>query len=114
MAAPVSSSRQSEAAAGWNCLKAGSFQRLLPRGDVPFSWVNPLPLWRSRNDKLARWLGDPTNDLRREWISQLGGPDQDFLLKTYADCDKVSAIILGDTGEGDGSQYAVVPGLLRE
>ncbi|MFL5914891.1 MAG: metallophosphoesterase family protein [Gaiellaceae bacterium] len=114
MAAPVSSSRQSAAAAGWGCIKTGSFQRLLPRGDVPFSWVNPVPLWRSRNDKLARLLGDPVNDLRREWIEQLGGSQQNFTVESYADRDKVSAIILGDTGEGDGSQYAVVPGLLRE
>jgi Calcineurin-like phosphoesterase len=114
VAAQVNSSRESAAAAGWNCVKRGSFHRLLPRGDVPFSWVNPLPLWRSRNDKLARWFGDPTNDLRREWVGQLGGPQQDFIVRSYAGRDRISAIVLGDTGEGDGSQYAVVPGLLRE
>lgn len=74
---PVPSSRESASAAGWHCTKLGSFRKLLPRGDVPFSWINPLPLWRSRNDKLARWFGDPTNDLRREWVRRLGGPGQD-------------------------------------
>ncbi len=67
----VPSSRESATAAGWHCTKLGSFRRLLPRGHVPFSWINPLPLWRS-------------------------------------------AIVMGDTGEGDGSQYALVPGLLKE
>src|SRR5207247_6347594 len=74
----------------------------------------PYALWRSRNDKLARWFGDPTDDLRREWIRRLGGPQQDFTIGDYADRSDVSVTLLGDTGEGDGSQYALVPGLLKE
>jgi hypothetical protein len=108
------SSRVSQRHAGWLCAHRGSYRKLLPHREGPFSWLNPLPLWRSRNDKLARWFGDPTNDLRRAWIDRLGGPDQDFTVRDYADQSEVSAILLGDTGEGDGSQYAVVPGLLRE
>jgi hypothetical protein len=111
---PVPSSRESASAAGWHCTKLGSFRKLLPRGDVPFSWINPLPLWRSRNDKLARWFGDPTNDLRREWVRRLGGPEQDFTISACADRGSISVIVMGDTGEGDGSQYALVPGLLKE
>lgn len=111
---PVPSSRQSAAAAGWGCETLGSFRQLLPRGHVPFSWINPLPLWRSRNDKLARWFGDPTDDLRREWIRRLGGPQQDFTIRDYSDRGEISVILLGDTGEGDGSQYALVPALLKE
>jgi hypothetical protein len=110
----ASSSRTSAAAAGWGCRQPGSFSGLLPRGGVSFSWINPVPLWRSRNDKLARWFGDPTDDLRREWIRRLGGPQQDFTVSDYADRSEISVIVLGDTGEGDGSQYAVVPGLLKE
>jgi hypothetical protein len=111
---PTLSSRQSATAAGWHCAKLGTFRKLLPHGDVPFSWINPLPLWRSRNDKLARWFGDPTNDIRREWIRRLGGPQQNFTITSYADRDSISVIVMGDTGEGDGSQYALVPGLLKE
>jgi len=107
-------SRESAGAAGWRCTKVGSFRGLLPRGEIPFSWLNPLPLWRSRNDKLARWFGDPTNDLRREWVSRLGGPQQNFTIGTYAERSAISVIVMGDPGEGDGSQYALVPGLLRE
>ena len=110
----VPSSRESATAAGWHCTKLGSFRRLLPRGHVPFSWINPLPLWRSRNDKLARRFGDPTDDLRREWIRRLGGPQQDFTISSYADGSAISVIVMGDTGEGDGSQFALVPGLLKE
>jgi hypothetical protein len=110
----VRSSRDSRYAAGWDCDKVGSFRKLLPRGDVPFSWINPLPLWRSRNDKLARWFGDPTNEIRREWIRRLGGPEQDFTIRDHAERPEISLVVLGDTGEGDESQYAVVPGLLRE
>jgi len=111
---PVSSSRESASAAGWRCAELGGFRKLLPRGDVPFSWISPVPLWRSRNDWLARWFGDPTNDMRREWIRRLGGPQQDFTISGYADRSKGSLTVIGDTGEGDGSQYAVVPGLLKE
>jgi hypothetical protein len=111
---PAPSSRESAAAAGWGCEPLGSFNTLLPRGHVPFSWINPLPLWRSRNDKLARWFGDPSDDLRRAWIDRLGGPEQDFTLRDYAARSEISMLVLGDTGEGDGSQYALVPGLLRE
>jgi hypothetical protein len=111
---PLVSSRASASAAGWRCAKLGSFRTLLPRGDLPFSWLNPLPLWRSRNDKLARWFGDPTNDLRREWVRRLGGPEQEFTISDHAGEEAVSVIVIGDTGEGDGSQYALVPALLKE
>jgi hypothetical protein len=110
----IPSSRILQRHAGWRCARRGSYRMLLPHRERPFSWLNPLPLWRSRNDKLARWFGDPTNDLRRAWIDRLGGPDQDFTVRDFADQNEVSAILLGDTGEGDGSQYAVVPGLLKE
>jgi hypothetical protein len=110
----AASSRFSQRHAGWRCAERGSYRKLLPHRERPFSWLNPLPLWRSRNDKLARWLGDPTNDIRRAWIERLDGPSQDFTITDYAERGEISAILLGDTGEGDGSQYAVVPALLKE
>jgi hypothetical protein len=108
------SSRESQASAGWHCVQLGDFRKLLPRADRPLSWINPLPLWRSRNDTLARLFGDPTNDMRRAWVRQLPGREHDFAIHDYADRAEISVALLGDTGEGDGSQYAVVPGLLKE
>jgi hypothetical protein len=77
------SSRDSVAGAGWQC-EAGAFEQLLPKRTRPFSWLSPVPLWQSRNDRLARRFGDPTNDRRRAWM------------------------------KGDASQYAVVPPLLAQ
>jgi|SRR6266545_1491259 len=114
MQTPVRSSRDSPAGAGWRCRRVGNFRKLLPHGDRPFSWMNPLPLWRSRNDTLARRLGDPVNDLRRGWVEHLPGRQHDFTVTDYAHRSEISVALLGDTGEGDGSQYAVVPGLLTE
>ncbi len=114
MQTPVRSSRDSPAGAGWRCRRVGNFRKLLPHGDRPFSWMNPLPLWRSRNDTLARRLGDPVNDLRRGWVEHLPGRQYDFTVTDYAHRSEISVALLGDTGEGDGSQYAVVPGLLTE
>lgn len=108
------SSRDSPAGAGWHCRHIGTFRSLLPRGDRPFSWTNPVPLWRCRDDTLARWLGDPVNDIRRAWIERLPAGQRDFTVCGYGDQTEISVAVLGDTGEGDGSQYAVVPGLLKE
>lgn len=108
------SSRESPAGAGWHCRHPGNFRTLLPHGDRPFSWINPAPLWRSRNDTLARLFGDPTNLMRRGWVGTLPGGHHDFTIRDYAGRSEISVAVLGDTGEGDGSQYAVVPGLLKE
>jgi hypothetical protein len=102
------SSRESPAGAGWRC-EAGRFAELVPARRRPFSWLDPTPLWRSRDDRLARWLGDPTNDRRRAWMAGRGG---DLVVGDYADREAISFLVMGDTGEGDGSQYAVVPPLL--
>jgi hypothetical protein len=72
-------SRDSVAAAGWNC-EANSFEELMPGSRrKPFSWLNPVPLWQSRNDRIARRLGDPTNETRQRWLRQLypdGSPNR--------------------------------------
>ncbi len=47
-------------------------------------------------------------------VRRLGGPEQDFTIAAYADRGSISVMVMGDTGEGDGSQYALVPGLLKE
>ncbi|MQA86614.1 MAG: metallophosphoesterase [Streptosporangiales bacterium] len=108
------SSRLSSADAGWGCTAKGSFIDLLPAKAPRFSWLRPSVLWRSRNDVLARLFDDPTDDARRRWVAaqQAGGVGRDALVDR-TDLDAFSFLLLGDTGEGDKSQFAAVPGLLR-
>src|SRR5207237_9739527 len=87
---------------------------LMTRRDRPLSWTSPAALWRSRNDKFARWFGDPTNDVRGAWVAGLraAGADPDFTIRAGG-AESASFVVVGDTGAGDGSQEAVVPGLLE-
>jgi Calcineurin-like phosphoesterase len=105
------SSRESLAGAGWRCKEVGvSFA-----GGPSFSWINPVPLWQSRNQYLSPFLGDPTNDERRRWMEmqrEAGQLPRDLILDRHADLEEVSFIVVGDTGEGDASQHAVVRPLL--
>jgi hypothetical protein len=109
------SSHQSASGAGWDERhRPGTYENLLPdKKTHGFSWLNPIVLWRSRNDFIAHRFGDPTDDVRRRWVAgQLArGADPDF---TISPPDLDSFLVLGDPGEGDRSQYAVVPGLLKE
>lgn len=114
-------SRSSKAGAGWGCDHLGEFADLAPPGN-PFSWLRPGPLIASRNDVLAKLLGDPTDDMRREWLRRLDSyaraagvdpPPRDRVITRFADRDRVSVALLGDPGEGDASQYVVVPVLER-
>ena len=115
-ARPTASSRQSYEGAGWRCKELGRYKRLLPVGGRPLSWVSLRPLLQARNDWLARLLSDPTNDQRRRWVAaQLDtGVSPEFTVERYSDRDNISFLVMGDTGEGDASQYCVVPGLLTE
>jgi hypothetical protein len=100
-----SSSRQSLAGAGWTC-ERGSYEQLMDGSQGrPFSWLDPVPLWRSRNDRLARAFGDPTDERRRAWMKQLGGGGD---LTVTLGKQSTSFLLAGDTGEGDASQYATV------
>ncbi|TDD07932.1 metallophosphoesterase [Nonomuraea deserti] len=107
------SSRVSEAGAGWACPQVGTFAQLRPdrRG---FSWLNPRTLWRSRNEVLAGLLGDPSGQVRAQWVAaqEARGIDPEFRIKAPVGRN-FSFLLLGDTGEGDASQYAVVPGMLK-
>jgi Calcineurin-like phosphoesterase len=106
------SSHTSRARAGWRCAEIGTFARLVPSGRPPFSWLNPAPLIKSRNDWVARRLRDPTNDERRRWLA--AGPAKDPLVEVTRNEGRTttSFLVIGDCGEGDESQYAVVPALL--
>jgi RimJ/RimL family protein N-acetyltransferase len=81
------------------------------------SWVRPSILWRSRNDTLAR-LSDPTDGDRGRWLEQTLGPAASrpadaLAIRGHEHRGACSFLVVGDTGEGDRSQMAVVPGLLR-
>ncbi|MFY9487739.1 MAG: metallophosphoesterase family protein [Solirubrobacterales bacterium] len=86
-----------------------------------FSWLNPKILWHSRNNVLASISGDPTEAARRAWVTAQrarlvaeGQPDaivEDFTIER-PELESFSCMVIGDTGEGDTSQYAVVPAFL--
>jgi len=86
-------------------------------GVVPrkFSWVDPRPLWESRNDRIARWIEDPTDDERRRWVAAMRqkGVDESLTISKYADQDALSFLVIGDPGEGDASQYHVIRPLVK-
>ncbi|WP_242614374.1 metallophosphoesterase family protein [Actinomadura roseirufa] len=110
-AGPVSS-RTSEAAAGWACPKEGTFRELMPERVPDFSWRRPTVLWRSRNDVIARLFGDPSNEIRRRCVTALRERGTPAAFTVHRPSAEFSFALLGDTGEGDKSQYAVVPPLL--
>jgi hypothetical protein len=110
MAPPAGNSRTTIADAGWNCVSNG-FEDRIPDAERnrPFSWLNPVPLWQSRNDRVARRFGDPTNDERRKWMALVRATHGTDLTIDHGDLAEPSFIVAGDTGEGDASQWAVVP-----
>ncbi|MBN6054402.1 metallophosphoesterase [Nonomuraea sp. RK-328] len=107
------SSRVSEEGAGWTCARIGTFDGLRPKSKG-FTWLDPRTLWRSRNEILSGLFGDPSPEVRERWVSERlgGGADPGFRIRPGLG-GAFDFLLLGDTGEGDASQYAVVPGLLR-
>ena len=110
------SSRHDERFAGWECSEPGTFKKLMPPGPRPkFSWLRPSILWSARNDPLVRYLGDPTDEQRQQWVAaqrERRGTDDLTIDRTNLG-DSSSCLIAGDTGEGTPPQFAVVPGLLK-
>ncbi|MFJ6728779.1 metallophosphoesterase family protein [Streptomyces sp. NPDC091281] len=107
------SSRDTARGAGWGATDRGSYSRLMPDGMKKVSWLDPRTLWAARNGVLASWFGDPTGRTRSRWVAQraaAGAPADRVIRRT--DPDRFSFLVIGDTGEGDDPQYAVVPGLL--
>ncbi len=107
------SSRVSEEGAGWACSQTGTFAQLRPNKQG-FSWLNLRTLWLSRNEILAGLFGDPSGEVRSRWVKsqEARGIDPEFRIKQPLG-GNFSFLLLGDTGEGDASQYAVVPGMLK-
>lgn len=112
---PVSeSSRDTAEGAGWGTAERGAYQQLMPSHVEKVSWLSPKTLWAARNGVLASWFGDPTGDTRSRWVAQrtAAGAPADKVIRR-GDADTFSFMVIGDTGEGDDPQYAVVPGFLK-
>jgi Calcineurin-like phosphoesterase len=114
----VQSSRESEEGAGWrSCAGPGTWKQDVPAGTKSLSWLRPSILWQSRNDIIAKFISDPTAAARARWVTlarqraQQTGAHPDFVISRSAG-DTVSMLVIGDTGEGDNSQYAVASPLV--
>ncbi|WP_159330163.1 metallophosphoesterase family protein [Streptomyces tendae] len=108
------SSRDSAEGAGWGSAEPGAYRALMPARTEKLSWLSPSTLWAARNGVLASWFGDPTGRTRSRWVEQraaAGAPADKVIVRD--DPDRFSFLVVGDTGEGDDPQYAVVPGLLK-
>jgi hypothetical protein len=110
----MENSRASVAGAGWECPSNG-FEQRVPRRqrNHPLNWFSPAPLWQSRNDRLVTPSDDPTNADREAWMRHLYGATDPDLVVSVAGGEQTRFIVAGDTGEGDASQWAVVPVLER-
>ena len=93
----------------------GEYRKLCPDSAGPTSWLHPRILLRSRNHVVAK-LHDPVARLREEWLRVQGVPSGEarvdaLRISEHAGRECTAFVVLGDTGEGDASQMAVVPGL---
>src|ERR1700752_3986414 len=106
------SSRTSAAGAGWeSCSGCGAWKADVPKDAKPLSWLRPSTLWRSRNDVIARRFHDPVDAARMRSVGLARERDGAGAFVVQRETGDVTFLVVGDPGEGDGSQYAVVPGL---
>lgn len=115
----VESSRTSSKAAGWEeDAKSTKPYWLTLRGHRwdprPISWLRPAPLIESANQILDKTLSDVVNPRRQRWVAaQRAAGMDDFTFTVKQDeAAPFSFLLLGDPGEADESQYAVVKPLL--
>ncbi len=75
-----------------------------------FSWLSARALLDSVNDKVAKLVGDVVDPRRQRWVAaqRVAGHTPDEALRV----DGRSFLIVGDPGEIDASQFAVIPPLL--
>lgn len=82
---------------------------------MAFNWMNPLNWLRARQHFVATRIFDSTDRKRRLWAElqarRTGNPD--FRLDRTLPAE-FSFLVLGDTGEGDSSQFVLVDKLLHE
>jgi hypothetical protein len=121
-------SRESAEKAGWRAEPprhsrewryGTAWERMLKRRKrtrwVNFFWISPTPLLASVNDKIAKGLDDLVNDVRPRWVAaqRAGGRLGDRPRVTaHSDMAELSFLLVGDPGEQDASQYAVVAPML--
>jgi calcineurin-like phosphoesterase family protein len=125
------SSRESPAGAGWDCAAGDAAWRrrwsdalkevdLTPE-NARLSWKSIATLLSARHEKIVhppfKWWPWPdyTHVQRAAWVADC--TFDDFLIDRNngdATREKVVFMLLGDTGEGDVSQYAVIEPLLTE
>ena len=103
-----------------------AWEALLLRRDHPkwasLSWLALRPLISAANDKINAYAPQLVGDLRRAWVTQQqaegrwpsvtaeDGTVYDGVVDRRA---ATAFVVLGDTGEQDASQYALVPELRR-
>ncbi len=114
---PIQSSRDSLAGAGWACQEVGSYSMLIPfeARERPFTWIRPLKWWAMRNELFARFAKYPVNEVRRSWVTyqrQLSDVSEDFIIDR-SDLSSVKFLVIGNTGDGDEAQFALVPPLVE-
>jgi Calcineurin-like phosphoesterase len=121
-------SRESAAIAGWKAEPprhgpewryGTTWERLLRRRKrtrwVNFFWISPTPLLASVNDRIAKGLDDLVNDVRPRWVAAqraAGRLGERPRVDVHADKERFSFVLIGDPGEQDASQYAVVAPML--
>ena len=120
--AGLRSSRRSAVDAGWrpdgaDWANGGWEERLRNlknRRWRDFSWLTTRTLLDSANDQIAKLIHDVVNDRRQQWVAwqRAAGVEircPEFTIKQER-ARKV--LIIGDPGEADASQYAVIDPLL--
>src|SRR5262245_32317811 len=119
-AAAPSNSRESAEGAGWR-LEPGTFLERwrAAGGRGHLSWRGVRTLWSARNEVIAKAFGDPTDAQRRAWMASLAEqralPENLIVIPRARGIDGFrSFVLVGDTGEGDQSQWASVPALERQ
>ena len=115
-------SRETAAAAGWSREEEdwGRWVERLKRRRRArtLRWFRPGPVLEARNDKLARFAGGSAmvDDERARWVAaQRARRVEDRfrdLVVDMSDGDAACFMVVGDPGEADASQYAVVEPLL--
>jgi hypothetical protein len=80
-----------------------------------FSWLSVRALLDSVNDQIGKYLGDLVDPRRQRWIAaqRAAGHDPDGILEAPVDDERRprAFMIVGDPGEIDASQFAVIPPL---
>jgi MFS family permease len=118
-------SRETAARAGWRAPQpkrpyGAAWEDLFARRKRTrwgnFFWISPAPLLASMNDKVVKGLDDLVNEVRPRWVAAqraAGRLDQGLAVHEHAGKERFSFLIIGDPGEQDASQYAVVEPLLE-